>query len=90
MRIGVPKETAAGEHRVALVPEVVSKLKAKGLDVVVQSGAGADALLPDAAFAEAGAQIASDAAEVWGCDVVVTIAPPDPRGRSAGSAPARS
>ena len=40
MRIGVPKETAAGEHRVALVPEVVSKLKAKGLDVVVQDGAG--------------------------------------------------
>ena len=57
MRIGVPKETAAGEHRVALVPEVVSKLGAKGLDVLVQSGAGADALLPDAAFAEAGAQI---------------------------------
>jgi NAD(P) transhydrogenase subunit alpha len=58
MRIGVPKETAAGEHRVALVPEVVSKLGAKGLDVLVQSGAGADALLPDAAYVEAGAQIA--------------------------------
>ena len=57
MRIGVPKETAAGEHRVALVPEVVSKLGAKGLDVLVQSGAGADALIPDAALAEAGAQI---------------------------------
>ena len=40
MRIGVPKETAAGEHRVALVPEVVGKLKAKGLDVLVQSGGG--------------------------------------------------
>ena len=57
MRIGVPKETAAGEHRVALVPEVVSKLKAKGLDVVVQSGAGADALLRDDAFAAAGAKV---------------------------------
>ena len=57
MRIGVPKETAAGEHRVALVPEVVGKLKAKGLDVLVQAGAGADALLTDAAFAAAGAQI---------------------------------
>ncbi len=57
MRIGVPKETAAGEHRVALVPEVVSKLGAKGLDVLVQSGAGSDALIPDAAFAAAGAQI---------------------------------
>jgi H+-translocating NAD(P) transhydrogenase subunit alpha len=86
MRIGVPKETAAGEHRVALVPEVVGKLKAKGLDVVVQSGAGDDALLTDAAFAEAGAKISSDAGEIWGSDVVVTIAPPDPEQiRSLGS-----
>ncbi len=86
MRIGVPKETAAGEHRVALVPEVVSKLKAKGLDVVVQSGAGADALLSDAAFTEAGAHLTGDAAEVWGCDVVLTIAPPDPQAiRELGS-----
>jgi NAD(P) transhydrogenase subunit alpha len=79
MRIGVPKETAPGEHRVALVPEVVSKLKAKGLDVVVQTGAGADALLSDAAFSQAGAQIAADAAEVWSAEIVVTIAPPDPQ-----------
>jgi len=88
MRIGVPKETAAGEHRVALVPEVVSKLKAKGLDVVVQADAGADAMLTDAAFTAAGAQIAGDAGEVWHSDVVVTIAPPDPqaiRGLGAGS-----
>src|ERR1700694_1158672 len=77
MRIGVPKETAAGEHRVALVPEVVSKLRAKGLDVVVQSGAGADALIPDVAFTDAGAHISADAVDVWGCDAVVTIAPPD-------------
>ena len=89
MQIGVPKETAAGERRVALVPEVVGKLKAKGLDVVVQSDAGADAMLTDAAFVDAGAKIAKDAAEVWNSDVVVTIAPPDPK-RSAGSAPARS
>jgi proton-translocating NAD(P)+ transhydrogenase subunit alpha len=76
MRVGVPKETTAEEHRVALVPEVVGKLKAKGLDVVVQSGAGAGALLPDTAFAEAGAQLSSDAKEVWGADIVVKIAPP--------------
>jgi len=88
MRIGVPTETAVGEHRVALVPEVVSKLKAKGLDVVVQSGAGADALLSDDAFRAAGAEVAQDAAAVWGADVVVTIAPPDPqaiRGLGSGS-----
>jgi H+-translocating NAD(P) transhydrogenase subunit alpha len=88
MRIGVPKETAGGEHRVALVPEVVSKLKAKGLDVVVQSGAGEDALLTDAAFEQAGAQISTDPAEVWRSDIVLTIAPPDPeaiRGLGSGS-----
>ncbi len=88
MRIGVPKETAAGEHRVALVPEVVSKLQAKGLDVLVQTDAGADAMLTDAAFTAAGAQIAGDAGEVWQSDVVVTIAPPDPeqiRGLGSGS-----
>jgi NAD(P) transhydrogenase subunit alpha len=88
MRIGVPRENTSGEHRVALVPEVVSKLKAKGLDVVIQSGAGADALLSDAAFTDAGAQVSEDAAEVWRSDVVVTIAPPDPqaiRGLGTGS-----
>jgi NAD(P) transhydrogenase subunit alpha len=77
MRIGVPKETAAGEHRVALVPEVISKLRSKGLDVVVQAGAGSGALVPDRAFTDAGARIA-DASEVWGADLVVVIAPPEP------------
>jgi NAD(P) transhydrogenase subunit alpha len=76
MRVGVPKETAAGEHRVALVPEVVAKLKSRGLEVLVQRGAGAEALLPDAAFAEAGATLTDDPAEVWGAEVVVKIAPP--------------
>ena len=43
MRIGVPKETTQGERRVALVPEVVGKLTASGLEVLVESGAGAAA-----------------------------------------------
>ncbi|HEV2975684.1 MAG TPA: Re/Si-specific NAD(P)(+) transhydrogenase subunit alpha [Solirubrobacteraceae bacterium] len=78
MRIGVPKETAGGEHRVALVPEVVGKLKAKGLQVAVQSGAGTDALVPDSAFADAGAQVSENASDIWKSDIVLTIAPPDP------------
>jgi NAD(P) transhydrogenase subunit alpha len=77
MRIGVPKETAPGEQRVALVPEVLGKLKGKGLDVVVQAGAGAGALLPDDAFAEAGARVSDDASEVWQSDIVLAISPPD-------------
>jgi H+-translocating NAD(P) transhydrogenase subunit alpha len=57
MRIGVPKETAAGERRVALVPEVVSRLTGSGFDVLVEKGAGAAASFLDAAFAEAGATL---------------------------------
>ena len=83
----MPKETAAGEDRAAPVPEVVNKLKSKGLDALVQAGAGAGELLPDAAFADAGAALSDDAAEVWRSDVVVKIAPPDPQEiRGLGSA----
>jgi NAD(P) transhydrogenase subunit alpha len=76
MRLGVPQETASGERRVALVPEVVKKLTGKGLEVVVQSGAGAAALIPDELYVEAGAEITSDPSQVWGADVVVKVAPP--------------
>jgi NAD(P) transhydrogenase subunit alpha len=55
MRIGVPKETASGERRVALVPEVVSRLTGSGFDVLVEKGAGIEASYTDAAYAEAGA-----------------------------------
>jgi len=57
MRIGVPKETAPGERRVALVPEVVSRLTGAGFDVLVEKGAGVDAAFPDAAYSEAGASL---------------------------------
>jgi len=80
VRIGVPKETAAGEHRVALVPEVVKKLIAKGAVVTVEPGAGAGALIPDDAFADAGATLGTD---VWSADVVAVVAPPSPE-RLAG------
>ena len=60
MKIAVPKETVADEARVALVPEVIAKLTAKGHQVFVQSGAGAGALIPDQLFVEAGAQITAD------------------------------
>ncbi len=76
MQIGVPKEVAEGERRVALVPETVRKLTGKGLEVVVQKGAGAGALIPDAQYEEAGAQLVEDAAAVFAADVVVKVAPP--------------
>jgi H+-translocating NAD(P) transhydrogenase subunit alpha len=73
MRIGVPKETAAGERRVALVPEVVRKLTGKDHEVVVEADAAAGALLPDEQFTEAGATIG----DPWRADVVVKVAPPN-------------
>ena len=73
MTVGVPKESAQGERRVALVPDVVRKLVGRGLEVRVAPGAGVQALIPDAAFEEAGATLTP---EVWSADVVVKVAPP--------------
>jgi NAD(P) transhydrogenase subunit alpha len=73
MQIGVPKETAEGERRVALVPEVVGKLVAKGQEVLVERGAGAGALIPDELYEQAGAKLVDDA---WSAKVVVKVAPP--------------
>ena len=72
MRIGVPKETAAGERRVALVPETVGKLTGGGFEVIVERGAGEAASFPDAAFEEAGARL-GDWAEA---DAVVKVQKP--------------
>lgn len=75
LTIGVPKETAAGETRVALVPDVVRRLKSEGFDVVVESEAGASAYFPDAAYREVGAEIA-DRDTVYASDILVKVQPP--------------
>ena len=76
MQIGVPKESVAGERRVALVPEVVRKLTGQGHEVVVELGAGAAAMIPDGQFEEAGGSLAEDPGAVYECDVVLNVAPP--------------
>ena len=73
MRIGVPKETAAGERRVALVPEVVAKLVEAGHEVVVERGAGSAASFEDSAYEEAGATLADSA---WDTDLVAKVQKP--------------
>jgi NAD(P) transhydrogenase subunit alpha len=76
MRIGVPKETAEGEHRVALVPDVVESLKRnEHVDVVVESGAGEAAGHRDSQYEEAGAEV-GDPDVAWGADVVLRVATP--------------
>jgi len=71
MHVGVTKETAAGEHRVALVPETIGRL-GEGVDVTVEAGAGEAAAYPDEAYREAGATIG----DPWSADVVAKVAGP--------------
>ncbi|MGV0794034.1 Re/Si-specific NAD(P)(+) transhydrogenase subunit alpha [Mycolicibacterium sp. XJ1819] len=70
--VGVVRESGADERRVALVPKAVATLAKTGLSVVVESGAGERALLPDALYEEAGATIG----DAWAAEVVVKVAPP--------------
>jgi len=76
MKVSVLKETAPGERRVALVPEAVVKLRAAGLDVLVESGAGEGAWLTDDAYAEVGASIVSRA-DALAADAVLMVGSPD-------------
>jgi NAD(P) transhydrogenase subunit alpha len=81
VNLAVPRETRPGERRVALVPDVVKKLVGAGWDVVVQSGAGAEAAFPDAAYVNAGARIAPDAAATYErAGLVLGVNPPDVEG----------
>jgi len=79
MKVGIPREIHPHERRVAATPETVQKIIKLGLDVVVQAGAGEAADLSDAAFAEAGASIAADAASLWAqADLILKVRPPVP------------
>ncbi|WP_280257036.1 Re/Si-specific NAD(P)(+) transhydrogenase subunit alpha [Nocardia abscessus] len=71
-RVGVVRESNAGERRVALVPKIIPSLVKQGVEVVVEAGAGQGALIPDEAYVEAGASIG----DPWSADVVVKVAPP--------------
>lgn len=80
MRIGVPKETAPGERRVALVPESCKKLIQAGYAVAVESGAGEEAGFPDAAYREVGAAVEADhAALLQSSDLVLKVNAPASR-----------
>ena len=75
MRVGVPKETAEGERRVALVPDAVRRLAQRQIEVVVESGAGEAAGFDDRAFLYAGGRVTGREG-VWAADAVVKVAPP--------------
>ncbi len=77
MRISVPKETRPGENRVALVPDIISKLTRAGLEVVIESGAGVAAQFSDEQFTKAGATVKSGNV-ISDSDVVASIQPLTP------------
>lgn len=77
MIVSVPKETATGETRVALTPDVVKRMVGAGTGVRIESGAGVAAGFPDSAYSHVGAEIATGADAVWtDADVVMKVQPP--------------
>ena len=77
MKIAVPRETAEGETRVALTPQIAGQLVAAGLEVLVQSGAGDASSNLDDAYREAGATIVPDAPQLYGqADMVLRVGRP--------------
>jgi NAD(P) transhydrogenase subunit alpha len=79
MQIGIPKETAAGEKRVATVPDVVEKLVKLGFSVAVERGAGDAANFADDTYCAAGARVVPTAADIWSkSDIVFKVRAPSP------------
>jgi NAD(P) transhydrogenase subunit alpha len=78
MKVGVARETAPEERRVALVPDAVKKLLDANLTVLVERGAGAAASFPDQSYVDAGAKIVTTAALYSTSDVILRIHRPSP------------
>ena len=76
MRIGVPRETASGERRVALVPETVARLIKMKFEIVVSRDAGRAAGFTDAAYEKAGAQVSADPKDAFSADIVLKVQRP--------------
>ena len=72
MKLGVPNQSAEGEKRVALVPETAKKLATRGVETVVESGAGKLSHIPDSAYTDAGATIG----DAWDAELVLKVAKP--------------
>jgi H+-translocating NAD(P) transhydrogenase subunit alpha len=84
LRVGVVKEIATGERRVALTPDVLVKLKDAGLDVLVETGAGSGAWFPDERYEQAGATIVETAKLYADADVLLAVGRPNPEQVRAG------
>jgi H+-translocating NAD(P) transhydrogenase subunit alpha len=80
MKVGIPREIRAGEHRVALDPESCKKLTQAGMEVLVERGAGDRAYFPDQAYQDAGATLVPDAQVLLGeAEFILKVNAPAPR-----------
>jgi len=78
MLVGIPREIAPGERRVAMVPEIGARLVTAGFELAVESGAGAGALHDDAAYQERGISVVPNADELYAnADIVCKVQPPN-------------
>src|ERR1043165_4351883 len=76
-KIGVPKEIYEGEFRVAATPDTAQKLQKLGFEVLIESGAGANANFPDATYQKAGCEIVADAKTLWEkADIILKVRQP--------------
>lgn len=76
MRIGIPRETKSGEHRVAVTPPGVRALRGSGAEIVLETGAGAAGGFEDGEYRDAGGTIVPTASEAWSADLVVKVKEP--------------
>jgi proton-translocating NAD(P)+ transhydrogenase subunit alpha len=86
MKVGVVKESAPGERRVALVPETVPRLVQAGLEVLVEQGAGDSAWFPDDSYTAAGAAVTTTDKLYATADVILTVTRPEPGRLRTGQA----
>lgn len=77
LKVGIPKEVFPGERRVAATPDTAKTLQKMGFEVVIESGAGADATFSNQVYEQAGCQIVSDAAQLWKtADIILKVRAP--------------
>jgi H+-translocating NAD(P) transhydrogenase subunit alpha len=79
MKVSIVKEIEVGERRVAVIPDIVSRLVKQGMEVSVEAGAGEQSFFSDAAYEAAGAKIVTDAEQLWHADLVLKVNPPQER-----------
>ncbi|MCY7285334.1 MAG: Re/Si-specific NAD(P)(+) transhydrogenase subunit alpha [Cyanobacteria bacterium CAN_BIN43] len=79
MKVSIVKEIEIGERRVAVIPDIVSRLVKQGMEVWVEAGAGEQSFFSDAAYEAAGAKIVTDPEQLWYADLVLKVNPPQER-----------